>query len=535
MKKQILKFGILLTTLVIALSSCKQKDKHTTTEDENMETLVEAVIPINTKLPADVLQSCVIGQAEFNHWFESGSISKNGIVTPANSVTFGHRNNCDFYKWSERMFLWIASPINKNHYNDAALIENQKIVLESPEFYTVSPIVNPGDPKADQKRDLIPHEINKPLRASTSLQKRNSPVNMIDSEEGQATGDALMSQQGSLLYYITFVNDVYAQLLNGISTNSLPSNEFPTTEAQLEAIKEFTSREGLTLKSPNTLAMEIKTSWVEASSLGDFSNYITIDAEIPTYTKTSTTLWTPTEKHVVKKLAMVGMHIVGSAAGHPEMIWATFEHNNNAPNLAYEYLNSSNQTKTVQAETGNDWLLNNNSASNTYNKSHMKYSSTDGTIKATEGQTVSASNTKMINPFGVGKIGVPNPENTTAAASNSQVISVNNSVLGKLIDGDMRKNYIFIGATWTNDGAGPNSESYSANNTVNGVAIGTSQLANSTMETYAQVGSGSYFDSHPSCFACHNNNNGLKPEDLSHVYQDILNELEDQLLTPVTK
>jgi hypothetical protein len=34
-------------------------------------------------------------------------------------------------------------------------------------------------------------------------------------------------------------------------------------------------------------------------------------------------------------LAMVGMHVVGSTKGHPEMIWATFEHIGNAPNDDY--------------------------------------------------------------------------------------------------------------------------------------------------------------------------------------------------------
>lgn len=117
-------------------------------------------------------------------------------------------------------------------------------------------------------------------------------------------------------------------------------------------------------------------------------------------------------------------------------------------------------------------------------------------------------------------------KNTSVAASNSQIISTNNSVLGQLASGDMRKNYIFIGATWTNDGAAPTGKSYSKTLTTNGVAIGTSQLANSTMETYAQNGAG--YSEYGSCFSCHSNSKtpGLKPTDLSHVYQAIqaLNE-----------
>jgi len=47
--------------------------------------------------------------------------------------------------------------------------------------------------------------------------------------------------------------------------------------------------------------MEIKTSWVELKNENDYNNYITIEAEVPTYDKTSETIWTPTGKHVTKK------------------------------------------------------------------------------------------------------------------------------------------------------------------------------------------------------------------------------------------
>jgi hypothetical protein len=67
---------------------------------------------------------------------------------------------------------------------------------------------------------------------------------------------------------------------------------------------------------------------------------------------------------------------------------------------------------------------------------------------------------------------------------NSSVISFNNSVIGMLADGDVRKNYLMIGTTW-NLGGGTDSQ------------VGTKQLANSTMETFFQPSN---------CFACHNGN-----------------------------
>ncbi|WP_155839629.1 hypothetical protein [Aquimarina latercula] len=516
MKKSSFSNVVLLLIMVAIIISCNKKEKKEYTTDspnENTETLIAAVTPVNSKLPSDVLQSCVVDASSFESWFKTNSVSKNGIVTPANSVTFKHLNNCDFYKWSERMFLWMTSPVKQGDYSNGT-------VIETPAFYTVSPVV-------DKERTLIPHVPGQLISAVANTQK-NDPL--IDTEEGQATDDVLLAQNGSLLYYITMVNDVYAQFLTGAKTGKLYDNEFPTTQTTLDSITAFAKSQGVTLKDPETLAIEIKTSWVEADSISksDIGTYITMDAIIPTYTKTDTK-WTPNGTKTAK-LALVGIHIVGSTSGHPEMVWATFEHVSNAPNLTYEYVNNATPPATiaVAADTGNDWLLNSNSASGTYNKSHMTYDKGDiiANTKTSPTQTITPSNTKMTKPWGVANAGVPNPENKSVAASNSQIISTNNSVLGQLTSGDMRKNYIFIGATWTNDGAAPTGKSYSETLTTNGVAIGTSQLANSTMETYAQ--NGAAYSEYGSCFSCHSNSKtpGLKPTDLSHVYQAIqaLNE-----------
>jgi hypothetical protein len=62
--------------------------------------------------PSDGGSSCAtsLSNAEFNGWFESGAVSLNGAVKPANSVLFPDVPNCSFYKWSEQMFLWLTSP-----------------------------------------------------------------------------------------------------------------------------------------------------------------------------------------------------------------------------------------------------------------------------------------------------------------------------------------------------------------------------------------------------------------------------------------
>jgi len=546
-----------------------------------------------TYLPQDVLQSCTVSQQEFNGWFKSGTPAENGLVTPASSVTFVHNNNCDFYRWSMQMFLWITSPLS-GQYNGG------NTVMESPVFYTVSPEDSAG------QRVMIPHVSGTPLRVMSHITQNgphNLPVildkqgrrfeveksapgekltvlnkdgkstevqrietdaagapsfldkngkaierpkallknkinadrivrefkvgdksvfldaqgNIIDTEEGQATGDALMAQNGSLVYYITMVNDVYAYFLSGSKNNLMSGYQFPTTTGARDSICAIARAKGVTLPDSNALAIELKTSWVEAVDLPDEGGYVTIDALIPTYNQKNPDQWIPTGERLAR-LALIGVHIVGSMDGHPELVWATFEHAKNAPNDSYTYIDSSNQVKTVAADTGTHWLLNANAADTPVNVSHMQVSG--DTISGNNGFSVSESNTQRTKPWGVASSGAPNAENPSPAASNSEVISINNNINSMLVGNDIRKNYLLLGATWTNGGAPPNGSNYLyPSDTIAGVAIGTSQLANSTMETYFQFGS--TYKSFGSCFGCHSNNNGLAPDDLSHVFEAI--------------
>lgn len=465
--------------------------------------LVVSCVVENGKLPQNVKPLCDLSENEMASWFKSGTITENGIVTPANSVDFIHKTNCDFYKWSERMFLWMTSKE-----------QGGKTVFESPEFYTVSPKVN-------GQRNLIPHRPNQLLKAVANVDKTGK----IISEEGQATDDVLMDVNGNLVYYISMVNDVYAEFLNAVHQKKMSGKQFPTTKEERDSIFSFAQHNGVKLKNPSALAMEIKTSWVVAESLKNVEDFVTIEATIPVYKKQSNQLWLIQGERKVK-LALVGMHIVGSANGHPEMIWATFEHKRNTPNQAYQYLTKDGTIETVLEDGNNDWLFNSEPRA-INNQSHMTFSG--DSIIAKDLCEITPSNTLRTKPWGSAVDVKPNPEDATPAASNSEIIAINNSVISKLKGKDVRKNYIFIGATWTENGAGPNGYSY--NPTVDslkvaGVAIGASQLANSTMETYAQ--NGDKYNTFGSCFSCHSNNKGLKPDDLSHVYNGLMKGLPQQ-------
>ncbi|HLY92301.1 MAG TPA: hypothetical protein VKQ89_03500 [Candidatus Angelobacter sp.] len=331
-------------------------------------------------------------------------------------------------------------------------------------------------------------------------------VTPVNPEEGQATFDALLSQGNSLVYYTIVVNDVYAYFLTGNKTGGITpaATEFPTTSADLAKVTAFASSKGVTFPDPNALAVEVKMSWVDASTLSNSANYVTVSATVPTYNTSNPSQWVPTGTKNIT-LALVGVHFVATTLGHPEMIWASFEHFGNTPNASYTYLSTSGN-KTVPQDSAGNWLfcVPNCPTGSSFNQSHAKLSGND-IVGNPAGASITPSNTLRTNPWGL--------PGTAAGSvsSNTQIVSINNSVLSQLIAGDMRKNYFMLGATWTINGQPP---------TPSGVQVGTNVLANSTMETYVQGVT--------NCFSCHDNNgvaNGMlginADSGLSHIYAPI--------------
>jgi hypothetical protein len=293
------------------------------------------------------------------------------------------------------------------------------------------------------------------------------------------------------------VNDVYAYYLTGLKNGDItqvPAN-FPTTPFDLGQITAFARAHGaLRLRDSIALAVELKASWVEASTLSDPQNYIRINGIIPTYDKTDPHNWIRTGT-TTASMALVGIHVVGSIANHPEMIWATFEHFENSPPAAYSYVNSSDAFVNVAQNTTGNYLFCASGATDNFNQMHMSLAppnivSNGSTI------TISPSNTIRWKAWGNASDHYPNQEDPSpnVAYANTKIISINNSVHSLLAGGDIRANYNFMGATWTFDG--------SPGNSANGA--GTSRLCNTTMETYQQ-GSNTLFMTGGTCFSCHSN------------------------------
>jgi hypothetical protein len=555
--------------------------------------------PARLTLPSDAQAVCTVSASDFASWFKSGSVSLDGVVNPADSVNFSNRPNCDFYKWSEHMYLWLTSPAPANYGGGGGRI------FASPAFYDVSPRDSsshrklightPGTLSAFSLRaaqagvDLLPVVMSKsgtmfeivpsrlgphgnplilnaqgepveiqqirmgekqqPLFIDLSghVIKRPRPIipkglhdknlvaefrfegihlfldpsgSVVNVEQGQAGGNGVLeSQGGSLVYYAIAVNDVYAYFLTGLEDGDIPPPggdadhpQFPTTQDDLDNITAFASDHGKTFPDPEALAIEVKTSWVDASTLDNPDDYITMKATVPTYDRSDSHDWVRNGQ-ATRTLAMVGIHVVGSTAGHPEMIWATFEHQSNTPDAGYTYVDSSGTEKTVAQDTSGDWLFSPAASTGPFDQEHMFFSDPD--IQSVSSFTISPSDTIRWKAWGAASDQGPNPLDSTPAQSNTEVISMNNSVRGQLAAGDVRDNYIMTGATWTIGGRAPTGVFPSGNE------VGTSKLANTTLETYQQ-GSNSLFATGTNCLSCHA---GFNPPNatvnVSKIFSDI--------------
>jgi hypothetical protein len=328
----------------------------------------------------------------------------------------------------------------------------------------------------------------------------NVNAGVIETEEGQAVTDGvLLAQNGSLIYFITMVNDVMAYFLTGTKDGGITPTptQFPTGQADLNKIIAFAQLHGKpappnTFPDPNALAIEVKSSWIETTGISDPSQYITTQAVIPTFDTSNPNKWVPNGQKTTT-LALVGMHVVGSANGHPEMIWATFEHFGNAPNATYNYnATSGTNPNIVSQSTTGTWLFCASGSTGPFNQTRAMYSSPN---IVGVGGAIGPSNVLRSSPFGAALGVQPNPLIPNDQTSNSQIIGIDDSIqsdFAALSGGpDIRTNYYMTGATWTENGAPP------AGSFPFGIDVGTSELAGSTMETFQQPSN---------CLDCHQTN-----------------------------
>jgi len=500
---------------------------------------------------------CAVSPATFSSWQATSGYSTSTLsFLPPNSAAFQvTQGDCSFYQWSSQMFLWLTSTdssgnmvlFSKSFYN---AVENPNTGNFSfvPNNTTVTKTANG---LAKPKLQILTR-VNKPVpKAIIAAQKNKlaaSPNSGTESSEANSTGQAdggVLLLKGEpitnpantstatypVAYYSIHVNDVFVGLQNNQATvkyyNKGPNqSNFPITAGQ---VSDIALAAKATYADANQLTVEVKNSWVDTAYLtaAQSAGLITMQADVPAFSKTTSTdndtkgypelIWDG-KTTVTRTLALVGMHVVGTVAGHPEMVWATFESDFNSPDATYSFINSNFQNGACP--TGQN-CLSTVTFSTSSSTPSIFYTGTSGAAAppepivttATSGSNntsiTSASaawvptNVARLNPWGNRQPSSPSLTDPVVI-NNTQLLSLetslNSALTGAGKNGPTLANYKQVGAVWTN-GTIPNTTTPPPNQDV-ALAIGSVHLANTTMETFQQSTASNPTDT-SNCFTCH--------------------------------
>lgn len=449
---------VLFFILIISLGSCKKDEKGV---KDNYKTVNK-----NSSVSSECLAP--------SNWF---TIVNNTRQTPppnegptsvfANNATV---TNCDFHQWSWQKFLWLTNEVNGQPFFMTNLIQ-----------------VNAAGQKLDPSNGIVLTDTAQASSKVDILQTPNYPSGV---------------PKQTTVYYSIFMDKL---LYNTMIKYG------PIAKSDPSKVKDITFPVG---------ALELKTSWIDASALKDSSTYFVTQGVI---------------NGVKTKVALLGMHVVGIVENHPEFVWATFEHENLAP--AYDWTKATPTTDAPVTSTVDYPFFNKNSTATV--------------------QNITSKNGIYTDVFSVYKYGVP-VEKAMKGSFNVQLYmdtsqngsenfnnirTINQSVKKQLTG--IWNNYFYNGSLWINtegykdtqaQAALLDSLSYNLSNSSPGdLTRGSTAAYNITMETYVQVGFGKPSSIHANtvsnlvnCFSCHNtsDDNNNSPLFISHVFTGYVQSLE---------
>jgi hypothetical protein len=267
---------------------------------------------------------------------------------------------------------------------------------------------------------------------------------------------------------------------------------------------------------------EMKASWILASSIdpNQIGNYYVTAGKV---------------NKVMTKVALIGMHIVGRVANHPEFIWATYEHLNLAPLAAWP---ANYQVDSIPDST--QVLSSNNFLFYTAGKKMNEC-----TIRRPSGSAAPFQSTYMLYDHGTQvKYAGMTPQAMSKDSSNlANINCLNKGVHGFLeVKKSVWANYEYTGSLWIDPTVAQLQPGNGYIGSLNALNLrGSRAISNITMETFAQL----YMNSSPTvpqnsmnCFGCHATNDYLAVDSvkcilsLSHLFN---NRLNNQTESPKNK
>lgn len=334
------------------------------------------------------------------------------------------------------------------------------------------------------------------IQVDNDLNKLGTQLTLIDSSQAGSAG-TLYDKNGRAVHYSIYLNqEMYA----------FQQKMLPLFKANINNLK----AKGLDTLNYPVGCIEIKASWILISGIpkGKIRDYYVTTANLNGKTV---------------QVALAGMHIVGRVDKHPELIWATFEHEGLAPD--YDWSNPN----TNQVLSKNDFVF-------------YKANTTANNCPMNNGKSSPPGFTNIFNFY---KLGMPESYNNSAVPSsrdlsnNANIVALNKSVKAQLSNdtGPWAK-YFYKGSVWLNDPDDSNFQPGDDNigSLTNTSLRGSRAIGNITMETFVQNQSSKSINSGSmNCFDCHGTqdfkNNASYNLALSHIFMNAL--FNYGLTTPV--
>lgn len=417
-----------------------------------------ACLPAYSQAPPSQAASC----AAPKEWFNGKP-----VPLPDPAAFPASAGNCEFHLWSWQTFLWLMEPDNRSG-------QLRFETFASPDTLApdTAPDITPGA--------LLPGLNLRGLRAFGGSQAGPDGV--------------LVDRNGRIAYYSIHINDVFRHF---VAENALDT---------VEGILALDPGKPLPV---GTLAL--KAAWKIMDPGDNPAAFYSRKAIVnPLIMKDGRLVVDPSRTEEVK-VALVGLHIAGSVAHHPEMIWATFEHKDNAPEfeeLAAPGLEVLRQDAPVSARSWN------------FHKAGTPYRLCNRDPATSPVHTLDEVTQKVAPSTEVCRIRRP-AESPDRQENASNLASLNASV--QLQIPGIWKNYLEIGASWIDTqpprGGGPlrpgcdlRSEAEAVAGAGAGVGVsvgvgrcglvlgGSANLANSVIETFNQSGE----PATAGCLGCHN-------------------------------
>lgn len=350
-------------------------------------------------------------------WFE-------GAVPEPDYESFdSSSDNCDFHKISWQYFLWLTEAVDNGQlrfetmFNDQAINPN----TENPTSHILGGVVQAGGP-----------------------------------------GGILIDQNGRAVYTTMMINDIYRDFAI--------DNELYTV-AGLQNIPATTN-------FPDG-AFSLKASWKIVEEGEDVSDFYTTEADLYLLKKEGNTIELSDEIAAEKQtVALVGFHIAVVVKGHPEFIWATFEHIKNSPTLDAD----GNMNAPVSNENYTFYTAGTKpSDCNKFN----------GLVVQLDAAT------QKLSP--VSQIFRQYENGAGDSTNNANIDSLNESVHRQLPNGSVWKNYREVGAVWFDSDKGHLVPNWTPNNDSTPRITGSTRLSNTVIESFTQ-----HIENENECFSCHN-------------------------------